>query len=265
MKAIRVNKDQIQFSHTFRYIQRQTWRSLFYLFLFVLPLLVLFLLHYRDLSLWMNSFARYFLSASIQDVRLVEDAIPFIPMLGALSSLDLPSPVTGRLFALVLSIISFILVIVFVTGRRKGHPISIFLSFASVILLISGIFGLIYPDRFPYTVRDFSELYMSQTFATVLFFIILTGAITVLLGVGSVFHRVAFVIVALVYLMVFSTVRYVVYLLLVSKVSLLFMPALIFAFGPFFDSLFLVYFYGMYVHRLIKRMQQRRSEVVWKW
>lgn len=265
MKNPTTSKDRIQFSHTFRHIQNRPWKSFFYLILFVIPVLLVFVLNYRDLSLWMNQVALFFLKPLIPSAALQIDAVEFLPIFGSLTSLSLPSPNTSTIFIIVLALVSLIALLILVTGRRKGHPVSIFLSFAAIILLISSAFGFLFPNNFPYGADDFAQLYMIQTFATLLFFIVLTGTVTVLLGIGSTIHRMVFVLVVLGFMMVFSTARYIVYLFIVSKVSLLFMPALIFAFGPFFDFLFLVYFYGIYIHHLIKRFKREGSEVVWQW
>jgi hypothetical protein len=67
------------------------------------------------------------------------------------------------------------------------------------------------------------------------------------------------------YSFIFGFVRYAVYLVLLVKASTLYMAVLFFTFGPFFDFLYLVCIYSMYMNALTKRFDNRKRGAEWQW
>ena len=67
----------------------------------------------------------------------------------------------------------------------------------------------------------------------------------------------------LVYSLVFGTVRYVVFLFIIGKISLLYMAILFFVLGPLVDFVYIVGIYSVYAARLAKKI--KGNFTLWKW
>jgi len=65
------------------------------------------------------------------------------------------------------------------------------------------------------------------------------------------------------YSLVFGTLRYAVFLFVLTKASLLYMAVLFFVLGPLVDFVYIVGIYGVHVTRLAKKM--RGDYASWKW
>jgi len=67
------------------------------------------------------------------------------------------------------------------------------------------------------------------------------------------------------YSFIFGCVRYVVFLAFLTKASSLYMAVLLFVFGPFFDFLYLVSIYSIYMNGLIIKLEDRTKGAEWQW
>jgi hypothetical protein len=118
---------------------------------------------------------------------------------------------------------------------------------------------------FPYSATVYSELYVKQQVGIWLCFLLISGLVTALLGTGNVFLRIVTLVGIMAYSFVFGFVRYFVFMYIVSNVSVLYMAALFFALGPFFDFMYLVFIYGMYVEKIIDVYDSDKGRDVWQW
>ena len=67
------------------------------------------------------------------------------------------------------------------------------------------------------------------------------------------------------YSIVFGTVRYVIFIWLLYRFSVICMAFFYFMIGPMFDFLYLVMIYAVFVNRMIGVYDSRKGEEVWKW
>jgi hypothetical protein len=65
------------------------------------------------------------------------------------------------------------------------------------------------------------------------------------------------------YSILFATVRYAVFLYLLTRYSVIYMAAMFFALGPFIDFAYVVAIYALYLNRLAVRM--KRTPEAWQW
>ena len=98
-----------------------------------------------------------------------------------------------------------------------------------------------------------------------LFFFVIIGLVTVLLGSGYFFNNILFVFKIIVYSFAYGVLRYVTYLFIVSQISTIYMATLFFTLGPLFDFLYITYFYGRYVSRIIEVNESKESGDIWRW
>ena len=91
------------------------------------------------------------------------------------------------------------------------------------------------------------------------------GLITVLLGSGYFVYNLVFVLKIISYSFIYGVLRYITYLFIVSQISTIYMATLFFTLGPLFDFLYITYFYGRYVSRIIEVNESKESEDIWQW
>ncbi len=63
----------------------------------------------------------------------------------------------------------------------------------------------------------------------------------------------------------FGTVRYVIFIWLLYRFSVIYMAFFYFMIGPMFDFLYLVMIYAVFVNRMIGVYDSRKGKEVWKW
>lgn len=258
-------KRQIRFSHTYRHLRVEKLKQNLYLWFVILPLFIVLLLNYDKLSLFISEFVRNILSTVIplSDMTIVSSS--FIPYLGDIHYISLPTAIYQSGLNLITLLISVLLFIFVSTGRRKGHPFSIFIEMGLFVQIISCIFFLFASNDFPYTATIYSELYIKQQISLWLFFFVIIGLVTVLLGSGYFVYNLVFVIKIISYSFIYGVLRYITYLFIVSQISTIYMATLFFTLGPLFDFLYITYFYGRYVSRIIEVNESKESEDIWQW
>jgi hypothetical protein len=182
-------------------------------------------------------------------------------LLGDISFLDIDGTYPTALLSLINFIVSLYLVIYLPTVKRDKN-IAIYLLFLAAINLVSALFFTISPSEFPYTASEFSEFYIKSEISMWLFIPFILG-LAVLLLPSRFFSKLMLILFAVVYSVVFGTLRYIIFLFIVSKFSVIYMALLFFAFGPLIDFIYIVGIYSYYGNRLAKTLKNNDS--VWKW
>lgn len=258
-------KSRIRLSHTYRHLKVEHLRQNLYLWLLILPVLILFMFNYSSLTYMISNLVKSTLSLVIPSSNMIIQSSQFLPYFGNVSFIDLPTaPYNNQLNYITLFISIIMLAFVF-TGRRKGHPVSIFVSIGLFVQIISSLFFLFASNDFPYTATIYSELYIKQQVSLWLFFFIILGVLTALLGNGYFLYNIFFLTGIMIYSLVYGVLRYLTYLYILSEVSTIYMAALFFTFGPLFDFLYVTFFYGRYVSRIISVNETKESEDIWEW
>jgi len=258
-------KGQIRLSHTYRHLRINHLKQNLYLWFLILPALVIYFFTYSELSIFISNLVRNILSELIPISEMTLTSSAFLPYFGDVTFITLPTAVFDRQLNIITLIISAIILWFMLTGKRKGHPASIFVSIGLLIQIISCIFFIFASNDFPYTASIYSELYIKQQISLWLFFFIIIGVVTVLLGNGYFYHNLFFLISIMLYSFIYGVLRYVTYLYIMSEISTIYMAALFFTFGPLFDFLYVTYFYGRYVNRIIIVNETKDSEDIWQW
>jgi hypothetical protein len=189
----------------------------------------------------------------------------FMPFFGGVFYIHLPGAQPDLKFILINIVVTILLLWFFFSGKRFGHPVSIYFGVALFIHLVSCVFFFFGTSLFPYSATVYSELYVKQQVGIWLCFLLISGLVTALLGTGNVFLRIGTLVGIMAYSFVFGFVRYFVFMYIVSNVSVLYMAALFFALGPFFDFMYLVFIYGMYVEKIIDVYDSDKGRDVWQW
>lgn len=149
--------------------------------------------------------------------------------------------------------------------KRSGNPIAIFANFSIFVHIISCLFFILIPMWFPYTIGDYSDIYLKQQIGIWLTFVVLAGMMVAFFGNrGYIFKTLIFLCIIL-YSVLFGSVRYILYLFLLHKFSVLYMALLFFVVGPMFDFSYFVAIYALFVNKNIKDYSYGEKKGIWKW
>lgn len=81
----------------------------------------------------------------------------------------------------------------------------------------------------------------------------------------GVIYKLLTLLAIMLYSIVFGTVRYVIFIWLLYRFSVICMAFFYFMIGPMFDFLYLVMIYAVFVNRMIGVYDSRKGKEVWKW
>lgn len=262
-KIIPSEKKQIFYARTYRHLQFNLRDCLIFTFVFVIPLTVLSLFFYDELAGAMSYCAAWFLHETT-GITPTFRASEFIPKLGLVYYLDFLTELPGYDVILTNILVTLVLGTVLSLGRLRGKPLSVYLQITLFIHMVTCVFFLLGRDIFPYDVEDYSQLYVQQQVGIWITFLVLIGLVEGILGRGAVLYRVLIMMVILLYSFVFGTVRYGIFLWILQRYSVLYMPIMFFALGPFFDFLYFVMIYTISANFMIKRNDNKfRNDWAW--
>lgn len=182
-------------------------------------------------------------------------------LLDKISFVDIPGKYPTTTTSTVNLIISLGLVI-FLPQLKKRKNIAIFFTFMAVVNMASALFFTISPTAFPYTVSQFSELYIKSQISMWFFLPFILGMAVLLMPV-SFFPKLALILLTLVYSIIFGSLRYIIFLFIISKFSIIYMALLFFAFGPLIDFVYIVGIYSYFNSKVATNLKSNR--MVWKW
>jgi hypothetical protein len=188
----------------------------------------------------------------------------FIPYFGDFNFVLMPTNYPSVRFAVINAIITLLLMFFFWVFEYKFKPLAIYLNFTLAYHLVSCIYVIATKGGFPYTLMEYSDLYMKQQLGIWLSFIIISGLVA-----GYISHsgtsKYVMLISVFSYSFVFGILRYIVFMTLLYKASSLYMTILFFGFGPFVDFLYLVSIYSIYMSRLTKIFEDKKRGRKWHW
>ncbi len=226
------------------------------LFLFSL---LMFLIYYflPQLTYYICVYVKFLLP--VKNVEIVKSTFIF----KNIYLLSFPGKFPSMYFSKMLAIFSFLSIIVIPSLKIIPKNFSIWIALASFIMLVSALFFVFFSYRFPYTLTDFSELYVKTEIA--IWWVLIPFVIsffTVPLP-ERVLPKVFVVMAILGYGIIFGTVRYFVFLYVLWKFSYIFMAPLFFIFGPLADFLYIVGIYSFYLSHLAIKLSRKKE--VWIW
>ena len=256
-------KKQIFYARTYRHLQFNLRDCLIFTFLFVIPLTVLALFYYDELAGAMNYAAAWFLYKTTGMTPGLKTA-EFIPQLGFVYYLDFGTDAPSYSLILINMAVTLGLGTILSLGKLRGKPLSVYLQITLFIHMVTCVFFLLGRDIFPYEIDDYSKLYVQQQVGIWITFLVLIGLVEGILGRGAVIYRVLIMFAILIYSFVFGTVRYGLFLWVLHQYSVLYMPIMFFALGPFFDFLYFVMIYTISANFMIKRNDNKyRNDWAW--
>lgn len=252
-------KSVILYHRSCRKISGSSRTLIFEFLLFVLPLSLTVLLYYPEITGIVCRNAHDLLAPFFPHDALAIIQAPYIT--GNVSLIDLPSVHPSSLFSAANAGVSLILLVLLPRIKRAKH-VFLFLVVVSFINLVSSLYFTFFPYRFPYEAVDYSGLYIKQQIG-IWFFVPLIMGLAVLPLPSTRTAKIVTLLSAFFYSLLFGTVRYAVFLFILTKASLLYMAILFFILGPLVDFVYIVGIYSLHVTRLAKKM--KGDFAFWKW
>lgn len=257
-------KSKIFYARTYRHLKPNYKGMVLYYLLCALPLIVIFLFSYNKITYFISKWALNILSVFVTKEEIGIFKGEFLPYFGDVYFLTLPSKTASFILIIINLITTLILLVLCFYAKDSAKPIAIYSAAALFIHLFSCIFFLFMQEAYPYTLSQYSELYMKQQVGIWLSFLVITVLVS-----GTISHsgisKFIMLFVVIVYSFIFGCLRYIVFLVFLLKASLLYMPVLFFSFGPFFDFLYLVCIYSIYMNRLILKFDDKKRGTEWHW
>lgn len=252
-------KTIIYYHRAYRKITRSGWLFFIEMSAICVPLSFAVLFGFPLLTEPMSYIARSVLSSCYPPgiIQIVEKSF----LWEKVSVVSLPGAYPSGLTIIINLVVSLFMVL-FLPRVKKGKNIAIFFLFLAGINLVSAFFFIFAPFDFPYTATEFSEFYIKAEISIWLFIPLILGMAFLPLP-SSVYPKLILIVLTLIYSIIFGTLRYIVFLFIISKFSVIYMALLFFAFGPLIDFVYIVGIYCFYNSRLA--MTLKGNESVWKW
>lgn len=254
-------KDHAFFHRAYKRMDRLPRSHVVLMGLFILVLETLFVLFYRPLvDGYIDVVARL---AAACGVPTIELRFPFLPVVvedfPVLESLFV---LPGRRFALVNFLVGVAIIAVVPHLQRVWKPLRIYLVYLALLNSVSAAFFLIWPAHFPYTVADFSQLYMGTQLG-IWFMIPLVMGVVLLPVPAAVGEKMLVTLATGAWAVLFGMLRYAAFLYVFDTGSVLYMAAMFFALGPFLDFVYMVAIYSIYLNLVALRVQRQQGR--WRW
>lgn len=265
MSDQKMGKEKIYLSRTYRHLKVNKAESILFLTLLVLPCLIALLLGYGKVTQWVSELTAAALQQILPSLSTGFQQHIFIPGMAKIQTVTVPTTVPDVSFILVNIVITLGIIVTAMSGKRKTKPISIYLAIMLFIHLVNCVFFLFAGEAFPYSAMDYSELYMKQQVGIWICFLIIIGLVTGILGTGGLWLRIVTFAGVMLYSFVFGLLRYILFLYIIFRFSMLYMAVFFFALGPFFDFLYLVSIYGFYLNKLTDMYTSGKRKEEWIW
>jgi hypothetical protein len=146
--------------------------------------------------------------------------------------------------------------------RRVWKPLRIYLVYLALLNSASAAFFLLWPERFPYNVAEFSQLYMGTQLG-IWFMIPLVMGLVLLPVPSRVGEKLLVILATGVWAIAFGILRYASFLYIFDSGSVIYMAAMFFALGPFLDFVYMVAIYSIYLNLVALRTQDANR--MWRW
>jgi hypothetical protein len=257
-------KSRIYYPREYRHFQRFQASTIPFLLLCVAPAVLAILFFYPDITGWISGWT----GDLIYRITGIMPGVESGEFLGwmrdrGIQYLSFPGSMPGFLHS-VICVVACVVLFIAAAATPKLRPLMIYLCMGLFVQFISALFFIFASEHFPYSLTDYSELYMEQQIGIWLMLAVIIG-ISVSLSSAPGFSRVVVFYGCLACSFVFGCLRYVVYIVLLHYCSSLYMASLFFTFGVFFDFLQMVALYAVFIRYQSSKINAGKGQKIWQW
>lgn len=263
-KGTTIEKRRIFFTRDYRHLPKPRISMWMFVFLFVIPTVAALVLFYPQISQAISAWTCRVITGST-GIKTSVTSSEFIPMIGPVYLVDIVGSLPTFWFAVANLIVSVAVLLLVVLLRQSGmRSFAIYISMAMFVHMISSLFFIFFPEYFPYSLTDYSELYMEQQIAIWICIAGISG-FAIALIFSPFWSKLLTFLSTLAYTGVYGITRYVLYLILLHYFSSLYMATLFFTLGVLFDFLQMVFVYIVYVRYASGKYGAQKEGTLWKW
>lgn len=256
-------KKVIFYARDYRHFTATAKNTVLFLALCVLPIVIAFIFLYSPITKAMCLWVDKIVSAITgQTIELM--STPFLPGMGGVFYISLQGSLPTFTHAVIAGIIALVAIIIVSQAGPNSRPLMIYICMALYVLLASCLFFIFWPESFPYTLTDYSQLYMVQ-FAAMLIILPAIFGVALSLMRSSTFARVAVVFVQIAVQFLYNLLRYVTYIVFLYYCSSLYMATMFFTLGVLFDFIQMVMVYSFFAKKVSEQYGSLEGRSKWAW
>lgn len=259
-----MDKEKIFYTRTYRRMRLNIKHSIIFCCALVLPVLLIFLFQLENLTKGIIDISYWALSQVIPESNI---KIMTGDYAGIWTVEFLSLPTTYPKFNTVCIHLLLCLIILAIMNwlRKTGRPMAIFLLYCMFIHVVNSVYFLFSQDTFPYSTADYSELYIKQQIGVWMMFIIMAGLVLGTWGSAYLRHRVAAFASICVYSLLFGVARYIIYLYVLYRFSIIYMAIMFFVIGPMVDFAYFVMIYASFMNKMTQKYEKGDKRGEWGW
>lgn len=257
-------KKNIYYARTYRRIHMELPKSALFAGILIVPSFVFLMLMIDNITGLLTEIGRSILS-NVVPADIIKTTTTDYSIFNTMKYIELPTTYPDFPMLCWNFVVCLFLFFILRLQKKNGKPFAIFITFAMVIHLVSCVFFLFAAEKFPYSLGAYSDIYLKQQIGIWLTFIVLAGLVTAFMGEGGYIYKLLIYITIMCYSIVFGAIRYILFLYILYKFSVLYMALLFFVFGPMFDFSYFVGFYALFVNKTIKDYDFGEKKGVWRW
>lgn len=257
-------KKTIYYSRTYRKIHTNFLYASLYLFFLVLPVLIMLVINLERITYLLCEITQKVLSSALPEKGFEIIGSEFVPFGNTFCIAFESRFPSGPELVINLLVVSVVIAILVMTSMR-GKPLAVYLLFSFIVHIISCVYFIFERTDFVYTATEFSELFMKQQMSIWILFIVMMGVITAFVGSSGWINKILAFFAVVIYSLVFGFIRYIVFMFILARFSILYMADMYFVVGPIFDFLYLVGIYSIFTDRMQKRLDSPLGEEEWQW
>ena len=258
------NRKDIYYARTYRRLKLNIKANTIFALLLIVPVLVLLIMTIDDITGALAQITSGVLSNVIPEEHISISSTKY-SIINNIYYVSLPTSLPATHVIWINLAVCLLLFIVFKIKKVTGRPMAIFFLFTIFTQVINCIYFLFAAKYFPYTVGEYSSLYLMQQIGVWLTFCILGGLVVAYLGDKGFGYKIWTYLCIMLYSLVFGAIRYIVYLFILYKCSVLYMAMMFFVIGPMFDFSYFVAIYAAFVNKSIKEYESGEMKGEWEW
>lgn len=257
-------KKTIYYARTYRRIHIDRIKSTIFASLLIIPSFILCIFMIDDMTEVLTGIGSWILSQVIP-AEVIQVATTEYAVLNSMNYIELPMTYPTVSMICWNLAICFFLLMSMLLFQKTGRPVAIFSMFGMMIHTVSCMYFLFAATEFPYSIGVYSDLYIKQQIGIWLTFIVLGGFVITFMGERGYLFKLLTFIEIMVYSIVFGSVRYILFLYILYRYSVLYMALLFFVVGPLFDFSYFVALYALFVNKIVKDYEYGEKKGVWRW
>lgn len=257
-------KKKIYFSRKYRHLRMGRAKTLAYMLLFIMPLILI-------LMFFMENLTNVICNLGIRILDRYFPGVPFnitttnFALFSNIRFIDLPMVYPSDRAVIGNLLVCLLIVILCSVKKWKSKPLAIYLFINATICLINSIYFFFAKNEFPMKAVSYSDLYVKQQAGLWVAFILLAGFCTVFVGNTKYIWKVLTVLSILLYSIVFGAVRYILFLFIIEKFSILYVALMYFVVGPVIDFMYFVIIYAFFINKMVKVLDSAQERSSWEW